>query len=73
MLACALRSVQRAACLHAPAGAPMRVAHLARQHVWGRVLDRAQGLARGLVLEVVRDHVLAGAERGAQRIVWEHV
>ena len=51
----------------------MRVAHLARQHVWGRVLDRAQGLARGLVLEVVRDHVLAGAERGAQRIVWEHV
>ena len=68
-----LHSVQRAVCRHAPEGAPTGVVLLARQHVWGRVLDRAQGLARGLVLEVVRDHVLAGAERGAQRIVWEHV
>ena len=49
------------------------VARLVPGRALERVLGLAQDLARGLVLEVVRDHVLAGAERGAQRIVWEHV
>ena len=80
MLACALRSVQRAACLHAPAGAPMRVARL----VPARALERVLGLAPAVVLgpvperaladvlEIVHKLVLTGVGRGVQQTVLGH-